>query len=127
MMCDVYAVEPIHLNLLATVRAGESGCSSFGDVFLDVNSKTLVGGGVEIALSRYEFSILWLLVRAQGGFVNRDVISYFLYDDSDEDMPLSNTVEVFLCRLRKKLVEVSRQVRIINFRSYGFGLECFRS
>ncbi|MDP2649114.1 MAG: winged helix-turn-helix domain-containing protein [bacterium] len=83
----------------------------FGPIELDLESKSvrLTGTNKSESLSQFEYQILWILVRAKGGFVPRSDIESFIYSDiaDDKDLPLGNSFDVKLHSLRRKLHNIS--------------------
>jgi DNA-binding response OmpR family regulator len=114
--------ERMHFDFLETVGAGCNKRLSYGDVFLHLPNQFLYSVVDWERLSPMEYQIIWLLVRAQGGCVTYDEMVYFIYDERMKDIPLANTIQVFICRLRKKLSSISQMVVIETFRSYGYNL-----
>lgn len=114
--------EKIHYGLMDKLNAGTLTSPQYGDVSLCLVQRQLVGVGGQKPLTPMEFQIMWLLTRAQGGYVTRDEIMYFLYDDEERDLPLFNSVEVMVGRIRRKLAAVSEGVKIWTFRSFGYQL-----
>lgn len=123
----------VHADLLTKIGAGVPASPSFGDISLDISSQNVCGPEVPtlfgserltVKLTVKEYCILWLLVRAQGGLISGDEIAYFIYEDMDEDIPLGNTTQVFVCRARKKIERVQGTVDIQMFRGIGYQLIC---
>ena len=114
--------EEIHYGLMYKLNAGTLANAQYGDVSLCLAQRQLSGQSEHRQLSPMEFQIMWLLTRAQGGYVSRDEIMYFLYEHQERDLPLYNTVEVMVGRLRRKLNAVSEEVKIWTFRSFGYQL-----
>jgi DNA-binding response OmpR family regulator len=112
----------VHGELLAKIYAGIASQPSFGDITLDTFSRKVFGPEKAERLTIKEYSILWLLVRAQGRFITHDEIAYFLYEETDRDIPLGNCVQVFVSRVRKKLRKVKATVSIETFHSFGYFL-----
>ncbi len=119
---DDYVVKPFHIEeLLARVRAllrraaghatSELIC---GPVRLDTRASRVVVDGNPIKLTSHEYRLLAYLMHHQGRVVSRTELVEHLYDqDFDRD---SNTIEVFVGRLRKKLgVEVIETVRGLGY------------
>jgi two-component system OmpR family response regulator len=115
---DDYVVKPFHIEeLLARVRAllrraaghatSELIC---GPVRLDTRASRVVVDGNPVKLTSHEYRLLAYL----GRVVSRTELVEHLYDqDFDRD---SNTIEVFVGRLRKKLgVEVIETVRGLGY------------
>jgi two-component system OmpR family response regulator len=106
---DDYLTKPFHTEeLLARLRAlirRASGHASAelacGPLALDTRNGKVTVDGQSIALTSHEFRVLDYLMHHQGELVTRtDLIEHIYAQDFDRD---SNTVEVFIARLRKKL------------------------
>ena len=119
---DDYVVKPFHIEeLLARVRAllrraaghatSELIC---GPVRLDTRASRVVVDGNPVKLTSHEYRLLAYLMHHQGRVVSRTELVEHLYDqDFDRD---SNTIEVFVGRLRKKLgVEIIETVRGLGY------------
>jgi two-component system OmpR family response regulator/two-component system response regulator QseB len=72
-----------------------------GGVELDAAAKLVRRNGVTVVMTAKEFRILKLLMERAGKFVTKADIEYSLY--STEETIESNTVEVSIYNLRKKL------------------------
>jgi two-component system OmpR family response regulator len=108
---DDYVAKPFHMEeLLARLRAlvrRAAGHSSneitAGPVRLDVKAGKVTVDGQAIKLTSHELRLLSYLMHHKGEVVSRTELTEHLYDqDFDRD---SNTIEVFVGRLRKKLPE----------------------
>jgi len=106
---DDYLTKPFHMEeLLARLRglirraAGQaSPVLRCGDVALDTRSGRVTRGGQAVALTSHEYKLLDYLMHRPGAVVSRGELTEHLYaQDFDRD---SNTIEVFVGRLRKKL------------------------
>jgi two-component system OmpR family response regulator len=119
---DDYVAKPFHMEeVLARVRAllrrsaghatSELTC---GPVSLDTKSARVVVNGMAVKLTSLEFRLLAYLMHHKGKVVSRSELVEHLYDqDFDRD---SNTVEVFVGRLRKKLgVDVLHTIRGMGY------------
>jgi len=119
---DDYVVKPFHMEeLLARVRAllrraaghatSELVC---GPVRLDTRASRVVVDGAAVKLTSHEYRLLAYLMHHQGRVVSRTELVEHLYDqDFDRD---SNTIEVFVGRLRKKLgVDIIETVRGLGY------------
>ena len=106
---DDYVAKPFHMEeLLARIRAlvrraaghasSELEC---GSLMLDTKMARVTVDGVPIKLTSHEFRLLAYMMHHQGRVVSRTELVEHLYDqDFDRD---SNTIEVFVGRLRKKI------------------------
>ncbi|MDE2363146.1 MAG: response regulator transcription factor [Hyphomicrobiales bacterium] len=119
---DDYVTKPFHMEeVLARLRAltrratghatAEIVC---GPVRLDTKAGRVMVEGVAVKLTSHEYRLLAYLMHHTGRIVSRTEIVEHLYDqDFDRD---SNTVEVFVGRLRKKLgVDVIQTVRGLGY------------
>jgi len=120
---DDYVAKPFHMEeVLARIRAllrratghatNEIVC---GPVRLDTKAGRVVVDGAAVKLTSHEYRLLAYLMHHTGRIVSRAEIIEHLYDqDFDRD---SNTVEVFVGRLRKKLgVDVIQTVRGLGYK-----------
>jgi two-component system, OmpR family, response regulator len=106
---DDYVAKPFHMEeVLARVRAllrrsaGHATSDiSCGPLVLDTKSARVTVNGTAVKLTSLEFRLLAYLMHHKGKVVSRTELVEHLYDqDFDRD---SNTIEVFVGRLRKKL------------------------
>ena len=121
---DDYVAKPFHTEeVLARLRslirraAGHASSEiSIGDVSLDTKQSRVTYAGSPIKLTSHEFRLLSYLMHHQGEIVSRTELIEHLYDqDFDKD---SNTIEVFVGRLRKKLhPDVIETVRGLGYRA----------
>ena len=86
--------DSVHDELLDKISHNTGSRSQYGDISLNVLTRSVRGASGVIRLTVTEFQILWLLVRGQGTIITRDEVSYFLYEESEDDIPLCNSVEV---------------------------------
>src|SRR5688572_30531339 len=106
---DDYVAKPFHMEeLLARLRAlvrRSAGLASneitAGKVRLDIRSGKVTVDGQSVKLTSHELRLLSYLMHHKGKVISRTELTEHLYDqDFDRD---SNTIEVFVGRLRKKL------------------------
>ncbi|MDB5588317.1 MAG: response regulator transcription factor [Devosia sp.] len=108
---DDYVAKPFHMEeILARIRAlvrRAAGLASneivAGAVRLDARSGKVTVDGQSVKLTSHELRLLSYLMHHKGKVISRTELTEHLYDqDFDRD---SNTIEVFVGRLRKKLPE----------------------
>ena len=106
---DDYVAKPFHMEeILARIRAlvrRAAGLASneivAGLVRLDARSGKVTVDGQSVKLTSHELRLLSYLMHHKGKVISRTELTEHLYDqDFDRD---SNTIEVFVGRLRKKL------------------------
>lgn len=106
---DDYMTKPFHMpELAARVRAilrRQSGqlnpVIEMQDVTLDTRNGRVSVGGIPVDLTAQEIAVLTYLAHNMGRMVSRTELSEHIYEyDGDRD---SNTIAVFITRLRKKL------------------------
>ena len=86
-----------------------------GPVEVDTNSANVTVNGESIKLTGHEYKLLSYMIHHMNKIVSRTELTEHIYDqDFDRD---SNTIEVFVGRLRKKLgVDVIKTVRGLGYR-----------
>ncbi len=127
---DDYLVKPFHFDeLLARVRAlirrnsiVRGKVMSIGDIEIDTGTRSVRRGGEKINLSVREYTLLEALARNEGRPLSRETIQYKIWNNEEI---VSNTVDVYISMLRKKL-ESDRNERLIHT-VYGFGYMLKRS
>lgn len=120
---DDYLAKPFHMEeLLARVRAllrRSSGLAkneiSYGPLTIDTKSGRIICNGQDIKLTSLEYRLLSYLMHHQGRIISRTELVEHLYEqDFDRD---SNTIEVIVGRIRKKLFpEVIETMRGLGYR-----------
>jgi two-component system OmpR family response regulator len=119
---DDYVAKPFHMEeLLARLRAlvrrtaGHASSEiTCGPVTLDTKAARVTVNGTAVKLTSLEFRLLDYLMHHKGKVISRGELVEHLYDqDFDRD---SNTIEVFVGRLRKKLgVDVLHTIRGMGY------------
>lgn len=120
---DDYVAKPFHIEeVLARLRAlirRAAGIASAeimcGPLRLDTRSSKADVDGLPLKLTSHEFRLLAYLLHHKGEVVSRTELVEHLYDqDFDRD---SNTIEVFVGRLRKKIgLDLIETIRGMGYR-----------
>ena len=120
---DDYVAKPFHIEeVLARIRAlvrraaGHASADIVcGPVRLDTKGSKATVNGEALKLTSHEYRLLSYLMHHMGEVVSRTELVEHMYDqDFDRD---SNTIEVFVGRLRKKIgVDLIETVRGLGYR-----------
>jgi len=110
---DDYLTKPFQSDeLIARIRAilrrsGDQVESVIrcGDLTLKLDQKRAEMGRRDVGLTTKEYQILELLAMRQGTPITKDMFLSHLYAGMDE--PDQKIIDVFICKLRKKLTEAS--------------------
>jgi two-component system OmpR family response regulator len=106
---DDYVVKPFDLpELLARLRAlirraaGETrNIIEIGEITIDISGRNVTRGGLPVALTAREYSLLEYLAMHRSKVVTRTMLYEHMFDE--EDATLSNLLDVHVSNLRKKL------------------------
>ena len=110
---DDYMTKPFHRNELvarihAIVRRSKGHAQSViqtGDLVVSLDTKTVEVNGARVHLTRKEYQMLELLSLRKGTTLTKEMFLNHLYGGMDE--PELKIIDVFMCKLRKKLANVS--------------------
>ena len=110
---DDYMTKPFHKDELvarihAIVRRSKGHAESVintGDLCVNLDAKTVKIGGVHVQLTPKEYQILELLSLRRGTTLTKEMFLNNLYGGMDE--PVIKIIDVFMCKLRKKLANAS--------------------
>ena len=110
---DDYMTKPFHKDELvarihAVVRRSKGHSQSvinIGKLAVNLDTKTVKVDNQRVHLTGKEYQILELLSLRKGTTLTKDIILNHLYGGMDE--PEQKIIDVFVCKLRKKLAEAS--------------------
>ncbi len=125
---DDYLVKPFAFEeLLARIRAmtrkgagRRSNRFQVGDLTLDADTRQVARAGREIPLLPKEYAILERLIRRPGTVVTRRQMEESIW--SFEDSPASNSVDVYISKLRRKIDGEGRPRLLHTVRGVGWSL-----
>lgn len=117
---DDYMTKPFHREELiarihAIVRRSKGHAQSIirvGKIMVDLDTKTVEVGGEPVDLSRKEYQALELLALRKGATLTKEMFLDYLYGGMDE--PDAKIIDVFICKLRKKLSKATGGERYIE-------------
>ena len=106
---DDYMTKPFHKDELvarihAVVRRSQGHAQSViktGAITVNLDTKTVEVGGARVHLTGKEYQTLELLALRKGTTMTKEMILNHLYGGMDE--PEAKIIDVFICKLRKKL------------------------
>jgi two-component system cell cycle response regulator CtrA len=110
---DDYMTKPFHKDELvarihAIVRRSKGHAHSVvqtGDLVVNLDAKTVEVGGARVHLTGKEYQMLELLSLREGSTLTKEMFLNNLYGGMDE--PEIKIIDVFICKLRKKLANAS--------------------
>jgi two-component system copper resistance phosphate regulon response regulator CusR len=126
---DDYLTKPFSFReLLARIRALLRRDSQLrpdilqiADLTIDSATHRVSRAGQDVPLTAKEYALIEYLARRAGQLVSRSEIAAHVWDDSFD--PFSNTIEVYINRLRKK-IDGSHRVKLLHTRrGEGYILE----
>ena len=129
---DDYMTKPFHKDELvarihAIVRRSKGHAQSViqtGDLVVNLDTKTVEVNGARVHLTGKEYQMLELLSLRKGTTLTKEMFLNHLYGGMDE--PELKIIDVFICKLRKKLANASRAARTTS-RPSGAAATCCAS
>ncbi len=101
-----FKIEELSARIMAVVRRVNghvSTCLEIGPLRIDLEQKQVLAHDAPVNLTRKEYEVLEALVLRSGRTLRKDTILSLLYGGMDEPNP--KIIDVFVCKLRKKLSE----------------------
>ena len=125
---DDYLVKPFAFaELLARLRAllrrdlsGRELVLRADDLEMDLLARRVVRGGLELDLTRREYELLEYLLRHKNTTVTRDMIARDVWKEGSG--ALTNTIDVYINLLRKKVEQPDKRQLIQTVRGVGYAL-----
>jgi len=105
----------VHVRLRG--RQADLQALQFGPLSLDPQAGACYANGELLSLTAQEFKLLLLLLEQRGRIFSKEGLEERLYEG---DLPGSNTVEVFVSNLRKKLAAAGVEGLIQTVRGLGY-------
>ena len=110
---DDYMTKPFHKEELvarihAVVRRSKGHAQSViktGEIAVNLDAKSVEVGGAPVHLTGKEYQLLELLALRKGSTLTKEMFLNHLYGGMDE--PEMKIIDVFICKLRKKLLVAS--------------------
>ena len=110
---DDYMTKPFHKDELvarihAIVRRSKGHAQSvieIDDLVVNLDTKTTAVNGTPVPLTLKEYQMLELLSLRKGLTISKEMFLNHLYGGMDE--PAQKIIDVFMCKLRKKLADAS--------------------
>ncbi len=110
---DDYLTKPFHREELiarihAIIRRSKGHAQSIiktGQIDVNLDAKTVETGGATVHLTGKEYQMLELLSLRKGTTLTKEMFLNHLYGGMDE--PELKIIDVFICKLRKKLAEAT--------------------
>ena len=119
-----FEFEELTARLNALQRRGRSGDAAvlkYGDLEVDLASRTAARAGRRLALTRREFDLLTLFMRNPQRVLSRETIGTAVWDQNFD--PRSNVVDVYVCTLRRKINEAATHALIRTIIGCGYALD----
>ena len=123
---DDYMTKPFHKDELvarihAVIRRSKGHAQSViktGDIVGNLDAKTVEVGGMRVPLTGKEYQMLELLSLRKGPTLTKEMFLNHLYGGMDE--PEAKIIDVFICKLRKKLASFGAGDLIVTVWGRGY-------
>lgn len=104
LMVDALSHEEIFIkmqNLIRRSRGFQDSTLRLGHVEINMNAKKIYANGKPVTLTKKEYQIAEILALRKGVVLSKEAILDHLYGGMDEPNP--KIIDVFVCKIRKKL------------------------
>jgi two-component system cell cycle response regulator CtrA len=105
-------------SLFQSSRGNRRSLLRLGELSLCLGARDAQFRGVPVKLTPKEFSMLELLVRRKGSVLTKTTFLNYLYSGCDR--PESRIIDLFLCKLRKKLERAGASGLIVTVWGNGY-------
>ncbi|HVR40553.1 MAG TPA: response regulator transcription factor [Thermoanaerobaculia bacterium] len=92
-----------------------------GDLVLHPWQRRILRGDEELKLTAREYAIVETLMRACEGTISRDDLLEQAWGEREE--PMSNTIDVLIARIRRKLAAAGSSVKVETIRGSGYRMK----
>ena len=124
---DDYLLKPFSMaELLARIRAllrrshtQTSPLLTVGDIHLDTGTREVTRSGQPVSLTPKEFALLEFLLYNRNRAISRFNLAEHVWGDAFDPFTMSNTIDVHIRNLRRKLDDQAGQV-IVTVRGIGY-------
>ena len=124
---DDYLLKPFSMaELLARIRAllrrshtQTSLLLTVGDIRLDTGTREVTRNGQPVSVTRKEFALLEFLLYNRNRAISRFNLAEHVWGDAFDPFTMSNTIDVHIRNLRRKLDDQAGQV-IVTVRGIGY-------
>lgn len=104
LIVDALSHEEIFMkvqNLIRRSRGFQENALRLGQVVINMNAKKIYANGKPVTLTKKEYQIAEILALRKGVVLSKEAILDHLYGGLDEPNP--KIIDVFICKIRKKL------------------------
>lgn len=91
-------------NQIRRSRGFQTPSLSIGNIEINMNAKKILVAGQNVSLTKKEYQIVEILALRKGCVLSKEAILDHLYGGLDEPNP--KIIDVFICKIRKKLLAV---------------------
>ncbi|ADW70324.1 response regulator transcription factor [Granulicella tundricola] len=93
---------------------------SVADLEINLETRTVVRGGMQLELTAREFDLIVYFVGNRGRTVSREMLARDVWHETSRFTPIDNVIDVQITRLRRKLDDPFPQKLLRTVRGVGF-------